>query len=1850
MKKKLFLLVWLFIAGHVIAQPPTISSFSPLSAKPGDIVTLTGTNFNTTTTNNIVFFGATRATVTAATSTSVIVTVPTGATFAPITLLNTGVNLMAHSISKFIPIYSPAKTNIIAADVETKVNFLTGSSPQSSAIADLDGDGKPDLVVANYNSRTVSIYRNTSSFGSITSSSFANKVDFSTGILLPTSIKISDIDRDGKLDLVLTCNGTGGGSISVFRNSTTLGVINANSFETRVDFFSYNADALAIGDIDGDGKPDLVINHSYLGSNIITIYHNTSNSGQIDSSSFGPAIDFTSSVGPSSIDIGDIDGDNKPDLIVTNRNSNTVSILRNTAQSGNIDRNSFETRIDFATALSPKSVSVGDLDGDGKIDLAIMSIVNDQGAVGVISILRNTATPGTIGSSSFSQRTDLSVLGNCVSFALNDLDGDGKVDIMINRLNLISFFKNTSIVGTLNFDSFLKKADFTTGLQPQAIAIGDLDGDSRPDLVITGAGKDSVCVLRNANLSLNNNLSSLIVGANPLSPVFTTNVLNYTSSTISSELAIRATTEDGRASIFYSINGGIYKPLNSGATSEPIMLDLGNNTINVKVVAQDGLTNKVYIVNVLRNALPTITSFSPASAIIGSTITITDSSVNQNLAQNTVYFGATKATVTSATSNSLTVTVPQGATYAPITVLNTSNNFISYSLSNFTPTFNPLKSVIATTDFEPKVDFLTGSNPRFVAIGDLDSDGKPDLVVANANSNTISLYRNISVNGSINSSSFGAKVDFTTGTSPQALAVGDLDGDGKLDLVVANNGSNTISVFLNTSTIGALNTSSFSTKQDFTTSTQPISIKIGDLDKDGKPDLVVANRGSNTISVFRNTFTIGVINSSSLTAKQDFTTGSSPISVVIGDLNRDSKPDIVVANTMSNNISIFRNTSTVGVINGSSFATRQNIFTGTGPTSISIGDLNRDEKLDLIVTNGGSSSISAFQNLSLPSNLNTIIFDVKKDFPTLANPQFVAMCNVAGDNNPDLGIVYSSSNFISLLRNTSYSYDLLSFATKVDFTIGSSSSALALGDLDGDGRPELVAANFAANSISILRNADFSSNANLSSLIISNGILNPSFTPSINTYSTTTTEATLTVRPSCVDVNAKIQIKLNGGNYVAVDNGTLSSLQSLNYGLNNLDVLVTAENGVTQKTYSLYITRNLPPSITSFTPIAAKPGDIVTLSGTNFNTTPSNNLVFFGKIKATILSATNTSLTVIVPIGAAYGPISVLNSDIGLLCSSSLNFIPTYNPSKVNISANDFGPKFNLTSGTVPSTVAVCDLDGDGKLDIIIASKNENTISIFRNTSTVGNFNSSSFAPKVDFATLAPATGVEKVIGIAINDLDGDGKLDLVLHNGPGSRSISIFRNTSTVGNLNSSSFAARVDIFIDDFQEDIGIADVDGDGKLDLVLLHKLAHINGGITTFTGSVSILRNTGNIGNISTNSFAKKVSFFVATTPNTLAIGDLNGDGKPEIVTSNMGQGGISILPNKSLSGNNISLNSFGGNVDFPGGGYSDGVAIGDLDGDGKSDISVTSSNSKSVGVFRNVGVNNAGIGFSSFAPKVDFAAFVGQGGRPYSAFLSDLNGDRKPEILTNHSFLDSNSIFFNTSTLGSITSTSFLPNIRFSAGVGVYKLAAINDLDGDSKPDLIFIGLNDIAIFRNTDVVLPVTITNLKAFQKDSVIQVVWDTKNELNLKQYEIEKSTDGLNFSKAVVLMATGLSSYQWLDNSPRNGINYYRLKIIDKDGSFKYSATVNVKIGGIKNIFKVAGNPVNGKIIKLQLENVDKGNYTLKVYNNIGQTVISKTLIHNGGSTTETISLGNISKGSYQLSILGNNVKEIRTIIIE
>jgi hypothetical protein len=277
------------------------------------------------------------------------------------------------------------------------------------------------------------------------------------------------------------------------------------------------------------------------------------------------------------------------------------------------------------------------------------------------------------------------------------------------------------------------------------------------------------------------------------------------------------------------------------------------------------------------------------------------------------------------------------------------------------------------------------------------------------------------------------------------MAMGELSGDGHLDLAVANGASNTVSVLL------GHGDGTFAAKVDYETGNHPVSVAIGDLNGDSKPDLVVANNVSATISVL-----LGTVGGT-LAGGPSYGTETYPSSVGIADLNGDGKSDLAVANWSSNSITVLLGDGAGG------FATPAEFPAGTHPSSVAIQDLNGDGKPDAVVTNSGLPGDPAGSVSVLLGNGDGT-FQEKNDFPTGREPSSVAIGDLNGDSKPDLAIANRGSNTVSLLSGNGDG----TFANKIDFGTGNYPQSIAIGDLNGDGRPDLTVANSLANTVSVL--------------------------------------------------------------------------------------------------------------------------------------------------------------------------------------------------------------------------------------------------------------------------------------------------------------------------------------------------------------------------------------------------------------------------------------------------------------------------------------------------------------------------------------------------------------------------------------------------------------------------------------------------------------------------------------------------------------------------------------------------------------------------------------------------------------
>lgn len=568
--KQIYLFIFLLlIGGHVSAQV-IITGISPAKGEVGSTVTISGSSFNTIPSNNVVWFGAAKATVTGGDALKLIVKVPPGATFSPLSVLNTATGLSAYSINSFLPTYSPNTGNISVADFAGKQSHITSSGPKAIVISDLDGDGLPDIAVATTISDVISVLRNTSVPGALT---FAARADFLVG-RTPGDIKAADIDGDGKPDLIVV--NPNSNTISVLRNTSTIG----NLSFVRKDFVTTaGPDVLAVGDFDADGKPDVAVSSEDLGS----VLRNISTPGNV---AFNSKIDFEMGSFPTDIVVGDIDGDTKPEIVTANLDGR-MSVVRNLCTPGNI---SFAVRKDFLTNSSPRSITIGDFDDDGKYDLALPGN-------GLVSIMRNTSNPGII---TFAAATNVTSGSSGFDIASGDVDGDGKPDLasanwLAPLAERVSVIRNT---GNIGIPSFAANISLVWGRGPIAIVIGDLNQDGKPELVVANNNDQSITIFRNgAQVPVDATLMNLAIDPGTILPAFDPGVMDYQATVAQDVAEVRIIPTSSSPGSVIKVNG---ITVISGNPSDYIQLLTGQNIINVTVTASDGVTKKEYTVNIRR--------------------------------------------------------------------------------------------------------------------------------------------------------------------------------------------------------------------------------------------------------------------------------------------------------------------------------------------------------------------------------------------------------------------------------------------------------------------------------------------------------------------------------------------------------------------------------------------------------------------------------------------------------------------------------------------------------------------------------------------------------------------------------------------------------------------------------------------------------------------------------------------------------------------------------------------------------------------------------------------------------------------------------------------------------------------------------------------------------------------------------------------------------------------------------------------------------------------------------------------------------------------------------------------------
>jgi hypothetical protein len=337
------------------------------------------------------------------------------------------------------------------------VSYAAGTYPGSIAVADFNGDGTPDLAIANAFSSTLTILLGRGD------GTFALGIPVQTGGE-PLAVAAGDLNGDGKIDLavadfidnvVLIYIGNGNGTF-------TLGAsINAGSAPADI----------AIADLNGDGKRDLVVVNGTRGSTIgqtVTVLPGNGNG------SFGAAIAYATGASPYLVVVADFNGDGKPDLAVASGDSNAVWI-----HLGHGD-GTFTLGGSYGAGSYPDALAVADFNGDGKLDLAVGNDFSND-----VSILLGR------GDGTFGAAIDFPAGAGPATVSVADFNGDGLPDLAI-----VNRFNDTIALLLGNGDgAFQAPIAVLVGSQPKVAIAKDLNGDGKPDLVVTSAANSNVSVL-----------------------------------------------------------------------------------------------------------------------------------------------------------------------------------------------------------------------------------------------------------------------------------------------------------------------------------------------------------------------------------------------------------------------------------------------------------------------------------------------------------------------------------------------------------------------------------------------------------------------------------------------------------------------------------------------------------------------------------------------------------------------------------------------------------------------------------------------------------------------------------------------------------------------------------------------------------------------------------------------------------------------------------------------------------------------------------------------------------------------------------------------------------------------------------------------------------------------------------------------------------------------------------------------------------------------------------------------------------------------------------------------------------
>ncbi len=477
--------LFLLFSGRVFGQKPVIEHINRKIAPTGVLISIAGSGFNSAVNSNRVFFGAAPAKIVTATPTLLEVRVPPGATYGPVIVTNLITGLTGYSRPAFLLSYSGTALDETA--FSAPIQYPSTSELYDLAICDLDLNGKPDIVTANRNATSVTLLVNNSAISNISFTPTNRSVGYKT-----VNVVCGDLNGDGKPEVLLSRSGTPGNQIFVFKNQSTPGNISfapPKSFPVNGDI----ARRMAVQDLDLDGKPDVVVTNQ--DNNTLTVLKNASSGGNIILN-LGKIITIVDPIlgenrTTAGLAVADVNGNSYPDIIVSGFTQPNIYVIPNLSSPGTLN---FGNIRELPVNGNLINIVAADINMDNKADILVTKLLQNK-----VSVLINKYVPGSGDGNEvdFYDEVEFDVAVKPWGLDIGDMNGDGKPDVVVASINdaekKLSILENLTSNGNLDLQvKFITLPEVTRNVK-----VGDLDQDGKPDIAVTSIDTYKITVLRN---------------------------------------------------------------------------------------------------------------------------------------------------------------------------------------------------------------------------------------------------------------------------------------------------------------------------------------------------------------------------------------------------------------------------------------------------------------------------------------------------------------------------------------------------------------------------------------------------------------------------------------------------------------------------------------------------------------------------------------------------------------------------------------------------------------------------------------------------------------------------------------------------------------------------------------------------------------------------------------------------------------------------------------------------------------------------------------------------------------------------------------------------------------------------------------------------------------------------------------------------------------------------------------------------------------------------------------------------------------------------------------------------------